>query len=228
MSESTYINGIKMNYTKGAWVAEDTKIGEDVIIMPGAVIGRPPVSTKGLARKSSLDLVPVEIGNGSVIGSNVVLYRGLRIGRETLIGDTACIREGVIVGDECIIAMGVTINYDTSIGSRTKIMDNSHITGNMIIEEDVFISVLVTSANDNSMGRKRALDGPGEIQKLVGPRIGRYATIGQGACLLPGIKIGENSIVGANAVVTKDLPPRVLALGVPARIIRELNSSEIR
>jgi len=222
------VGGVHMSFRNGAWIAEDTHIGENVVIMAGAVVGRPPISTKALARKDGFEqLPPLEIGSGCVIGSNAVIYRGTQIGENVLIGDTACIREGVVIGDECIVAMGVTINYNTKIGARTKIMDNTHLTGNMVIEEDVFIGMLVTSANDNSMGRERALGVPIEQRIRKGPIIRKHVTIGQGACLLPNIEIGENTIVGANAVVTRSLPPRVVALGVPAKVVRQLDPSEI-
>jgi acetyltransferase-like isoleucine patch superfamily enzyme len=124
--------------------------------------------------------------------------------------------------------MGVTINYNTTIGSRVKIMDNTHLTGNMTIEDDVFVSTLVSTTNDNSMGREAALKVPPELRSRHGPIIRRHATIGQGACILPGIEIGENAMIGANSVVTGSIPARVLALGVPARIVRQLRESEIK
>lgn len=223
------IQGVFFNQAHGAWIAEDTIIGNNVTIFPGAVLGRPPVSTKAQVRQTNDELLhPLTIGNNCVIGANVVLYRGTNIGNNCLLGDTACIREGVTIGDSSIIAMGVTINYSTSIGSRVKIMDNSHITGNMIIEDDVFVATLVTSANDNSMGREVALNIPLALRKREGPIIRRHATIGQGTCILPRVEIGENSIVGANAVVTKSIPKHVLAMGAPARVIREMREDEIK
>lgn len=223
------IQEVSFIQVNGAWIAEDTIIGTNVTIFPGAVLGRPPISTKTQARKTNNEsLPPLTIGDNCIIGANVVLYRGTSIGNNCLLGDTACIREKVTIGDSSIIAMGVTINYNTSIGSRVKIMDNSHITGNMIVEDDVFISDLVASANDNSMGREVALNVPLELRKRGGPIIRRHATIGQGACILPGIEIGENSIVGASSVVTKSIPKHVLVMGIPARVIRNLREDEIK
>jgi len=223
------ISNIIFNYVNGAWIAEDTIIGKNVTILPGAVLGRPPISTGAQIRKQAEHLLPsLVVGDNCVIGSNSVIYRGANIGNDCLIGDTACIREHVSIGYSCIIAMGVTINYNTSIGNRVKVMDNTHLTGNMIIEDDVFIAMLVTTANDNSMGREAALQVPIELRKRQGPIIRRNATIGQGTCILPGIAIGENSIIGANSVVTKSIPALVLAIGSPAKIIRDLRRDEIK
>lgn len=227
--EQLKFDEVLLEKRNGAWIGEDAVIGNNVTILPGAVIGRPPISTSALTRRADkANLPPVSIGDNSVIGANVVIYRGTSIGKQCLLGDTACIREQVTLGDSSVIAMGVTVNYNTKIGSRVKVMDNTHLTGNMIIEDDVFIAMLVTTANDNSMGRKISTHSQKGVWHGQGPVIRRFVTIGQGTCILPGVEIGENSIIGANSVVTKSVTPRVLAFGVPTRVIRDLREHEIR
>ena len=197
-----------------AHIYENVFIGQNVTIFPGAVIGRPPLSS-GAARKIDLDnLPPLIIEDGCVIGSNAVIYGGSKIGKNSMICDNASIREFVSIGDNSLIAMGVTINRDTQIGNNVKIMDNTHITGNAVIEDNVFIGMLVTMANDNTMNRSKL-----SLDQMKGPTIRYGARIGQGACLLPGIEIGKESIVAANSVVTKDVPEYKTAMGVPAKII---------
>lgn len=222
------IAGVDMRMTGGAWIAEDTILGENVTVFPGAVLGRPPVSTKAQVRMSSAQLPPLVIGSNCVIGANVVIYRGTTIGKNTLVGDSACIREQVVVGESCILAMGITINYNTVIGNRVKIMDNSHITGNSLIEDDVFVSLLVGTANDNSMGREAAINVPLELRSRKGATIRRFARIGQGAMLLPGIEIGENGVVASGSLVNRAVPPRTVVFGVPARAVRGLREEEVR
>ncbi len=211
---------MKVKFTTGvsdqAYIYENVIIGDNVTIFPGAVVGRPPFSSGASRKVNNSDLPPLKIGNGSVIGSNAVIYTGSLIGENVMICDCACIRENVNIGNSTLIAMGVTINRDTIIGNNVKIMDNAHITGNAIIEDHVFIGMLVTTANDNSMNRSDA-----KMEEMLGPRIRKNARIGQGACLLPGVEIGEDSIVAANAVVTKNVPPRSKAIGMPAKIITE-------
>jgi len=166
----------------GAILFPNVELGNNVTIFPGAVVGRPPLSSGATRRVSaSEELAPVRIGDGCVIGSNAVIYMGVDIGRNSMICDTACVREGCSIGEYVVIAMGVTVNYDTKIGNRVKVMDNTHLTGNMVIEDDVFVAMLVTTANDNSMGRAAEVD---SLETLLGPTIKRFATIGQGACLL--------------------------------------------
>lgn len=197
-----------------AYIFPNVKIGKNVTIFPGAVIGRPPLST-GSAHKVDLStLDPLVIEDDCIIGANAVIYTSSRIGRGTMICDTACVREKVVIGEYSLIAMGVTINYNTKIGSHVKIMDNTHITGNAIIEDNVFIGMLVTTANDNSMGGKGTNTGA-----MLGLTVRKGARIGQGACIHPGIEIGEEAVVGANSVVTKSVLKETFVVGVPARVV---------
>jgi acetyltransferase-like isoleucine patch superfamily enzyme len=166
-------------------------------------------------------LLPVTIGDGCVIGAHAVIYHDVAIGRNSMICDTACVREGVRIGEFCVIAMGVTINYDARIGNRVKVMDNSHVTGNMIVEDDVFIGPLVATANDNTLGRLLR-----STAEMTGPIVRRGASVGQGACLNPSVEIGEEAVIGSGAVVTRHVPPRTLVAGVPARVVRTLRDDE--
>lgn len=200
----------------------NTIIGNNVEIFEGCVVGKPPSKIKSSSRGVAQDLVPVIIGNDSILCPHVTLCANVKIGEGTLLGNNCSIREECIVGDDCVIAGDVSINYHTTIGNRVKIMDNTHITGNMLIEDDVFISALVCTTNDNSMGRK------GWHDEITGPVIKRYATIGGGANLLPNITIGKNAIVGANSVVTKDVPDGKVVMGIPARISRDVTEAELR
>ena len=225
-TQQTYKKGKNCKIYRGSYIFPNVILGDNVTVFPNAVIGRPPLSSGATTRRISVEkLLPVLIGDNCVIGSNAVIYMDVKIGKNSMICDTACIREGIRIGDYSIIAMGVTINYNTKIGNRVKIMDNTHLTGNMIIEDDVFIAMLVTTANDNKMGRTPPKI-EGEWEKK-GPIIRRFATIGQGACILPNVEIGENAIVGANSVVTKNVAPKTVVMGIPAVFKRNLYDYEI-
>ena len=205
-------------------IFDNVIIGDNITIFPGAVIGRPPISTGATQRMVDLSKLPQTIiDDNCIIGCNAVVYSNVRIGNNTMICDNACIREGTKIGSFTLIAMGVTINYKTTIGNHVKIMDNTHITGNMLIEDYVFIGPLVATENDNFMGRIKM-----EIEEMGGPIIRKFATIGGGANILPNIEIGENALVGANSVVTKNVKPRTLVLGVPAKEVRKLLMTELR
>lgn len=209
-----------MNLVRGILVGKqfcfiypDVVIGENVKIFPGAVIGRPPLSSGATKRITDVNSIrKTIISTGCIIGSNAVIYKGCWLGLNTMVCDTACIRENVTIGNNSLIAMGVTINVNTKIGDHVKIMDNCHITGNAIIENNVFIGMLTTSANDNSMGKNNM-----DLENQKGPTIKEGARIGQGSCLFPNIIIEEYSTVGSNSVVTKNVNKNSIVYGIPAK-----------
>jgi UDP-3-O-[3-hydroxymyristoyl] glucosamine N-acyltransferase len=186
-------------------------VGRDVEIHAGAVIGRVPKLTSAVSRPIEFE-PECKIGDGSQIGANAVVYMGVTIGTGCLLGDSASIREKCTIGHNCIISRCVTFNYEVELGDRVRIMDLSHITGKTIIEDDVFISTLVATTNDNSIGR----DGFRE-EEIRGPRFRRKAMVGAGANILPGVEIGEDSVVAAGTVVTRDVPAGATVKGVPGR-----------
>jgi acetyltransferase-like isoleucine patch superfamily enzyme len=192
-------------------------IGDHTEIFPGAYLGKEP---KGVGTTTRLpEFTPqLVIGENCSIGPNVVIYYDVIIGNQCLIGDGASIREKVIIGEKCIIGRGVMVNYNVKIGNRTKIMDLANITGNCQIGNDVFISMHVSTANDSAIG---AL-GYDEANQQ-GPKIHHGAKIGVGANLLPNLEIGENAVVAAGAVVTKDVAANTLVAGIPARFVKNLS-----
>jgi acetyltransferase-like isoleucine patch superfamily enzyme len=109
----------------------------------------------------------------------------------------------------------VTLNYNVIIGNDCKIMDLTHLTGDMKIEDGVFISAGVLTVNDNGLGRNGY-----DAQQVRGPLVRSGAAIGAGAILLPSTVVGQGATVAAGAVVTRDVSPGALAMGVPAREMR--------
>jgi len=193
------------------------EIEDNVEILPFAYIGRLPSRSPTIKHLSEKSVSLTKIGRGTVIGPHAILYAGCNLDEECLVGDAASIREGVIVESRVIVGRHVTIGPNVKIGARSRIVDFAHITGETIIGEDVFISTHVCSANDNSFAS-------GDNIVLKGQRIGNRAHIGLGAMLLPGVSIGEDSVIGAGSIVTKDIPAAKLAFGQPAKAIRDLRS----
>lgn len=195
----------------------NTIIRKGTEIYDHCVLGKLPTSPGITSRQLKSKYEPLEIGDNCVLCPGVVLYTGSRIGARNLLGDYCSIREECKTGDNCIISRNVSVNYNTTIGSRTKIMDNAHITGNMKIGNDVFISVLVSTTNDNTMGREEYNE-----DHVKGAVIGDKVTVGAAANILPGVTIGQNVIVGASALVTKDIPENKVVMGIPAKIVRDV------
>jgi len=189
-------------------------VANDVEIFPGALLGKEPKGAGALARTPKFTR-RVVIGAGCSIGPHVVIFYDVEIGDSTLLGDGASVREGCRIGSRCIISRYVTINYETRIGNRTKVMDNTHVTGKCIIGDDVFISLQVGMANDKGAGRQQFNE-----TELRGPSIDDGATIGVGAILLPGVRIGSGAVVAAGSLVNKDVASNTVVAGSPARFVR--------
>jgi acetyltransferase-like isoleucine patch superfamily enzyme len=132
------------------------------------------------------------------------------------------VRERVTVGDDVVLGRGSLIENDTTVGARTKIQAEAYVTAYTTVEEDVFIAPCVVTTNDNFMGRTER-----RHELVQGPTIRRGARIGGGAILCPGIEVGEEAFVGAGAVVTKDVPPRKVVVGTPARVLRDVPEDEL-
>jgi acetyltransferase-like isoleucine patch superfamily enzyme len=134
---------------------------------------------------------------------------------------------GCEIGDETKIGAFVEIQKNASVGKRCKISSHSFLCEGVAIEDNVFIGHGVTFVND-SYPRATTPDGSlqTEADWHVEPTVVRRgASIGSGATILSNISIGENAIVGAGSVVTKDVPANAIVAGNPARILRFIDST---
>ena len=193
-----------------------TTIGAGVRIDDNVVIGKQPMRAAFSTLKVEDALAPAEIGDECIIGTSVVIYAGCRLGRKILVADLATIRENVKVGDATIVGRGVAIENLCEVGSRVKLETGCYITARSIIEDLCFVAPMVTTSNDNFLGRTEE-----RFKYTKGPHLKRGARVGANAVLLPGIIIGEDSVVGAGAVAVRDVPPYKVYVGVPARELRD-------
>jgi acetyltransferase-like isoleucine patch superfamily enzyme len=204
-----------------AIVYPGTKLGEGVRVLEHAVVGKQPaLSPRSTASRK--ELPPAELGDGTIVSTGAVVFAGAKVGARVILGDQSCVRERVSVGDDVVIGRGSLVENDTTIGAMTKIQAEAYITAYSTLEEHVFIAPCVVTTNDNFMGRTER-----RHELIKGPTIRRGARIGGGAILLPGIEIGEEAYIGAGAVVTKDVEPRMLVVGNPARVMRGVPEDEL-
>ena len=204
-----------------AVVYPGVELGDDVAIGDHAVVGKQPT----LGRRSTAareELPPLVVGDGCAILAGAVVFAGTRLGRGVVLGDQACVRERCELGDEVVVGRGSLVENDTTIGARTRIRANAYVTAYSTLEEDVFVAPCVVTTNDNFMGRTEA-----RLELMRGPTIRRGARIGGGAVLLPGIEVGEEAFVGAGAVVVRDVAPRTVVVGNPARVLRAVPDEEL-
>src|SRR5215204_5452938 len=134
---------------------------------------------------------------------------------------------GCEIGDETKLGAFVEIQKNASIGRRCKISSHTFICEGVTIEDHVFIGHGVAFVNDSF---PRATTATGELQtsddwKVETTLVKTGASIGSGATILSNLTIGERAIVGAGSVVTRDVPPDVIVVGNPARILRRLDPS---
>ncbi|MGD0166871.1 MAG: acyltransferase [Gaiellaceae bacterium] len=196
-------------------------LGEGCKILDNAVVGKQPSLGKRSTAKRD-PLPPAVIGAGATISTGAIVFVGATIREDAIVGDQACIRERVTLGANSVVGRGSLIENDTTIGARTRIQANAYITAYTTIEEDVFIAPCVQTTNDNFMGRTEK-----RLALMKGPIIRRGARVGGGAVLCPGVEIGEEAFVGAGSVVTKDVPPRTVVVGNPARRLRDVPAEEL-
>jgi len=204
-----------------AVVYPGTVIGDGCQILDGAVVGKQPsLSRRSTTRRE--ELPPLELGAGTIVSTGAIVFAGTRIGAGVIVGDQACVRERCDIGDDVVIGRGALVENDTTIGALTKIQAMAYITAYSTLEEHVFIAPCVQTTNDNFMGRTEK-----RHELMKGPTIRRGARVGGGAVLCPGVEIGAEAFVGAGAVVVKDVPPRVVVVGNPARVLRDVSPEEL-
>ena len=204
-----------------AIVYPGTVLGEGVRVLEHAVVGKQPsLSPRSTAKRE--ELPPAEFGPGTIVSTGAVVFAGTRVGARVIVGDQACVRERCVVGDDVVIGRGSLVENDTSIGALTKIQAHAYVTAYSTLEENVFVAPCVVTTNDNFMGRTER-----RHELIKGPTIRRGARVGGGAILCPGVEIGEEAFVGAGAVVTRNVPPRAVMVGNPARQIREVPDDEL-
>lgn len=134
---------------------------------------------------------------------------------------------GCEIGDETKIGAFVEIQKNASVGRRCKISSHAFICEGVMIEDNVFIGHGVVFTND-TYPRATAADGGLQTEadwKVQPTVIRRGASVGSGATILCNLSIGENAIVGAGSVVTKDVPPNAIVAGNPARVLRYLDQN---
>jgi acetyltransferase-like isoleucine patch superfamily enzyme len=165
--------------------------------------------------------VGVTIGDDVMIGGNAIIHAGVEIGDGARVGDHAQIRDRAKIGPGATIGSFTSVDPEVEVGARTSVQVRCYLAAGSVLEEDVFIGPGVTLTNDNTMDRHPP-DTP-----LQGSRLRRGCRIGAGVVICPAVEIGEEAFVAAGAVVVADVPARGVAMGVPARVVREVPEADL-
>jgi acetyltransferase-like isoleucine patch superfamily enzyme len=176
--------------------------------------------------------MPTEIHPSAIVHPGTVLGEGVKILEHAVVGKQPTLsprstakREPLpptVIGDGTIVSSGAIVFAGTEIGARVILGDQSCVRERVRIGDDVVVGRGSLVENDTTMGRTEK-----RHELVKGPTIRRGARVGGGAILCPGVEIGAEAFVGAGAVVTKDVPPRMLVVGNPARVLRAVPDDEL-
>jgi acetyltransferase-like isoleucine patch superfamily enzyme len=204
----------------GVTIHDGTAIGEGCVIEDGVVLGKRP----RLARHSSSqrgELGGLVLAQRVTVGAGAIVFAGVRIEADVILGDQSFVRERASVGAASVIGRGSAVDPAVQIGQRVRVQTNVYLARGSVVEDDVFLGPGVLSTNDDTMARHDA------SYQLRGATLRRACRVGAGVVLLPGVEVGEEAFVAAGAVVTRDVAARSLVIGVPAREIGAVGDEEL-
>jgi acetyltransferase-like isoleucine patch superfamily enzyme len=194
------------------------KLGKQTYVGPNCVVGFPDsaeiselLRSDKIAEKQSTIL-----GDNCVVRTGTSVYANVRIANHVSFGHNVLVREGVTVGEHTKLGTSVVVDGKSSIGSRVSVQTGVYICTYSTVEDAVFLGPCCVFTND-----KYAMQKP---FKLIGPTVKKGASIGANALLFPGVTIGEGAVIGSQAMVNSNVPPRTIFVGIPARKIGDVPS----
>ena len=178
----------------------DVELGEGTVVGSHCELGHPSVAG---------DVGPLRIGAGSLIRSYSLFYAGSTFGPRLQTGHRVTVREGVEAAEDLRIGTLCDLQGDASFGRHVRLHSNVHIGQGSTVEEFVWIFPYVVLTNDPH---------PPSDGFHVGAVIERFAVVATSSVVLPGVRVGEGSLVAAHALVREDVPPGAICAGVPGKV----------
>jgi acetyltransferase-like isoleucine patch superfamily enzyme len=197
-----------LNIAPTAIIHPNVTLGEEVVVEDFCIIGLP---FKGMKNTQTI------IGSGAIIRAGTYIYAGNQIGKNFQTGNKANIRELNQIGEDVSIGTHSVIEHHITIGNNVRIHSQVFIPEYSTLENDCWIGPNVVLTNARYPKHVSAKD------ELKGPLIEKNAKIGANTTVLPNVKIGKNSLIGAGCVVTKHVPPDMIVAGNPGRPLRKIN-----
>jgi len=208
-------------------------LGDGVRVMPCAIIHGSVTVCDNAVIESQVILGQPEYGyavgevyagefKDTVISADVVLragaiiYSGVRIGEKSTIGHRTLVRTDSLIGKNTQLGHSMTIERNCRIGDWVRCTGLTHITSSTVIEDRVFLGALIGTVNDKAMVWKQE----GVDPELAPPYFEYGCTIGTGAKIAAGVRVGRMSMVGTGSVVTKNVAPNSIVVGVPAKFYK--------
>lgn len=197
-------------------IYDNVEIGDNSIICNNCVIGEP---SNAYYQNQNYVNPKTVIGENALVRSHCLIYSGSTFGKNLITGHNAIIREGAIVGENCLLSTLVDIQGNCKIGDYSRIYSNVHIGELTEIGKFVFVFPFCMFANDPLP----------PSNQMIGSKVGDYSIITIHCSILPGVEVGSNCLIGANSVISKNIPNDTFAVGSPAKSIcsiQEIKSKE--
>jgi acetyltransferase-like isoleucine patch superfamily enzyme len=195
---------MSVTIARTAIVVPLVRLGDGAVVHDWVVIGETP---------AGIEPRPVSIGSGAVIRSHTVIYHGNQIGDRFQSGHGVMIREDNDIADDVSVGSHSIVEHHVRLADGVRLHSNCFIPEYTVIERDAWIGPSVTFTN--ALYPKS----PGAKADLRGPRVMERARIGANVTVLPGVTIGSDALVGAGAVVVRDVPEGRVVVGNPGHVI---------
>lgn len=176
----------------------EVRLGRDARVDPTAVLGY----------RYGREVGPTVLGDDARVRANSIVYADVTIGDGFSTGHGVLVREDTTIGDAVLVGTSTVLDGAVDVGSEVSLQSQVYVPPGSTLGDKVFVGPNATLTNDPYPVRIDA--------ELDGPTLERGVSIGANATLLPGVTVGEWSFVAAGSVVTEDVPPKTLAVGVPA------------
>jgi len=190
-------------------VYDNVEIGDNSIICDQCVIGEPLAS---YYKEMDYTNPSTVIGSDALIRSHSVIYAGCTIGGSFSSGHHITIRENTVIGNHCSVGTLCDIQGNVKIGNYCRLHSSVHISQTCSIGDFVFLYPFSVMTNDPCPPSR----------EVKGGYIGSYTQVGVHVVILPGLQVGQNCLIGANSVVSKNVPEFSLVMGDPMRVVMDI------